>query len=411
MRTSTTLRLWVLAVATIVVAIACDRVNLTAPTGSTISLSVERSVLPLGGQTTVTAVVTESAGTPVHNGTFVTFQTTVGSFNPPEAQTMNGVARTTFLAGSSSGTATIHAFSGGARTGSGNSSSGAATIRIGAAAAAGAISMSSSPTSVSQSGGTVTISALVFDEANNPLPGVNVQFVTGTGTLNPTTATTDSNGTARTQLTTTQTSVVEAIAGAAKGSVRVEVSSAPSVQIDAPATAIVGQPVAITVKTASGNSSAPRQVQTLEVNFGDGIVETRSNVTGDSSFTHAYGRSGGYTISARAVDVAGNTAIASKAIIVNSAPLPTVAVTMTDSTPQVNQIIGFTITGTPAASGGLPIESVRAFINGELVFSTSGSSGAFTKGFSGTGTYLITAEAIDSAGNVGRTQQFFDVTP
>lgn len=411
MRTSTTLRLWVLAVATIVVAIACDRVNLTAPTGATISLSVERSVLPLGGQTTVTAVVTESAGTPVHNGTYVTFQTTVGSFNPPEAQTQNGVARTTFLAGSSSGTAIVHAFSGGARTGSGNSSSGGATIRIGAAAAAGTISMSATPTSVSQSGGTVTISALVFDESNNPLPGVNVQFVTGTGTLSPTTATTDSNGIARTQLTTTQTSVVEAFAGAAKGNVRVEVSAAPSLQIDVPGTALVaGQPVAITVKTASGNSSAPRQVQTLEVNFGDGTSETRSNVTGDAAFTHVYGRAGGYTISARAVDVAGNTAVASRAIIIGNPPLPTVTATMTDDTPDVNQIVGFTVTGSPATSG-LPIARVRAFINGELVFSTSGNSGAFSKGFNTPGTYLLTAEAEDEGGNVGRFQKFFEVKP
>jgi hypothetical protein len=361
----------------------------------------------------VTAVVTESSGTAVHNGTVVTFQTTVGSLSPVEAKTVNGVATTTFLAGSNSGVATIHAFSGGARTGSGNSSSGGATIRIGAAAAAGTISMSATPSSVSQSGGTATISALVFDESNNPLPGVNVQFASGTGSLNPTTATTYATGVARTQLTTTQTAVVEAFAGAAKGSVRVEVSAAPSLTIEppSPASPIAGQPVAITVTATSGNSSAPRQVQTLDVNFGDGTSETRSNVTGSAAFTHVYGRAGGYTISARAVDVAGNTAIASRGIIVGNAPLPTVAVTMTDSTPQVNQIIGFTITATPGSGGGQPIESVRAFINGELVFSATGNSGAFSKGFSSTGTYLLTVEATDAGGNVGRTQQFFDVTP
>jgi hypothetical protein len=147
------------------------------------------------------------------------------------------------------------------------------------------------------------------------------------------------------------------------------------------------------------------------VNFGDGTSETRSNVTGSAAFTHVYGRAGGYTISARAVDVAGNTAIASRGIIVGNAPLPTVAVTLTDSTPQVNQIIGFTITATPGSGGGQPIESVRAFINGELVFSATGNSGAFSKGFSSTGTYLLTVEATDAGGNVGRTQQFFEVTP
>src|SRR5262245_20825412 len=127
------LRLWALAVATVAIGIACDTMPLTSPTGSTISLAVDKNVLPLGGQTTVSAVVIESAGTPVHNGTSVTFLTTVGSFNPVEAQTFNGIATTTFLAGSASGVATIHAFSGGARTGSGNSSAGGVTVKIGAA--------------------------------------------------------------------------------------------------------------------------------------------------------------------------------------------------------------------------------------------------------------------------------------
>lgn len=394
-------RLFAVAVLTISIVVACDRVNLTAPTGSTVSISVDKSVLPLGGQATVTAVVTESAGTPVHNGTVVTFQTTVGSLNPPDAKTMNGVATTTFLAGSSSGTATIHAFSGGARTGSGNASGSGVTVRIGAAAAAGTISMSASPSSVSQSGGTVTITALVFDDANNPLPGVNVQFVTGTGSLNPTTSTTDGSGVARTQLTTTQTAVVEAFAGAAKGNVRVEVSTAPTVTIEtSPASPVAGQPVAITVATSSGNTSAPRQVQTLEVNFGDGTSESRSNVTGSAAFTHTYGREGGYTITARAIDVGGNTGVASRAIVVTPAPLPTVTITPSDSTPDTNETVTFTIGASPAP-GGPPLQSVTATINGEVVYSGTGP-GSFARRFP-QGTHIVTGVARDAAGNEGRT--------
>lgn len=401
MRRVTTLHLWVLAVATVGLVVACDRVNLTAPTGSTISLSVERNVLPLNGQTTVTAVVTESAGTPVQNGTFVTFQTTVGSFNPPQAQTSGGVATTTFLAGSNSGRATITAFSGGARS----SNSSATTIAIGAAAAAGTISMSATPSSVSQSGGTATISALVFDESNNPLPGVNVQFATGTGTLNPTTATTDSSGVARTQLTTTQTSVVEAFAGPAKGSVRVEVSPAPAITITAsPESPVAGTPVAITVTPTSGNSSAPRQVQTLEVNFGDGTFETRSNVTGAAAFTHTYSREGGYTITARAVDVAGNTGVASKAIVVTPAVLPTVSVTATPNPvpSSANGLTTFTVT---ASSTGAPLRSVivrNMTSGGEVMYSGTGG-GTFSHRFGGTGTYTVQATATDANGNTGTT--------
>ena len=396
MRTFTTLQLWVLAVATVVLVVACDRVNLTAPTGSTISLSVERNVLPLNGQTTVTAVVTESAGTAVQNGTFVTFQTTVGSFNPPQAQTTDGVAITTFLAGGSSGRATITAFSGGARS----SNSSATTISIGAAAAAGAISMSASPTSVSQSGGTVTISAVVFDADNNPLPGVNVQFVTGTGTLNPTIATTDSSGIARTQLTTTQSTNVEAIAGAAKGNVRVEVSSAPSVTIGDPAPPpVAGQPTSFTVTATSGNTSAPRQVQTLEVNFGDGAVETRSNVTGQAAFTHTYRDAGAYTITARAVDVAGNTGIASKGIVVGFAPQPTVGLKTSDPAPNVNEVFTMTVTPAPSSPTGAPIRSVIVRTNdGTVLYSGGAGTAEFPVQFGSPGPRTITATATDAAG-------------
>ena len=402
------IRLCAVAAATVVLVVACDRMPLTSPTGSTISLSIDKNILPLNGQAIVRAVVTESAGTPVHNGTTVTFQPSIGRTDPAEAQTVNGVATVTYLAGSISGTGFIHAYSGGARTGSGNTSSGGVEVRVGAAAAGG-ISVSATPPSVSQSGGTVTISALVMDPSNNPLPGVQVLFSASTGALGSTTALSDANGIARTTLATTQTTTVTATAGTAKGDVVVTVSTAPSVTIGAPDTALVGVPIAITITpTGSGNTS-PRQLSTVVVNFGDGNSQTLTNITGTVGLTHTYGRTGGFTISATATDVAGNTGITSKAIVVNRS-LPTVTVTPSDTTPQVNQVIGFTIAATPA-TGGPPIETIRAFIDGELVFSTTGGTGAFSKGFSATGTYLIDVQATDGAGSVGRTQMFLTVTP
>jgi adhesin/invasin len=382
--------------------VSCERVPLTAPTDSTISITSDRSVLPLNGQATLRAVVIESGGTPVHNGTTVTFTTTLGTVDPIEAKTVNGIATATFNAGAISGKSVINAFSGGATTGT------ATEITIGAAAA-GSIAVSATPSSVSQSGGTVTIAALVLDASGNPLPGVNVTFSATTGQLSPTTALTDSTGVARAQLTTTQTSTVTATAGTATKDVTVTVSAAPTVTIDAPATGIAGVPIAVTVTASSGTTAAPRQLQSLTVDFGDGTVETRANVTGSAAFTHSYSQARGYTITATATDVSGNTGVASRAIVISRAT-PTVAVTLSDTTPQVNQIIGFTITGTPA-TGGPPIESVRALIDGTLAFSGSGSTGAFSKGFSAVGTYLLEVQATDAAGNVARSQQFITVTP
>lgn len=397
-------RLWSVALATVAIVVACDRVPLTSPTGSTISLSVDRNVLPLGGETAVRAVVTESAGTPVHNGTEVTFQTTVGGFNPPTARTVNGVATTTFLAGSISGTAQIHAFSGGARTGSGNSSSGGVTVKIGAAAAAGTISMSATPSSVSQSGGTVTISALVFDEASNPLPGVNVQFVASTGQLSATTATTDSSGIARTTLSTTQTATVSAIAGAAKGEVRVEASAAPTVTVAAPDSGTAGVPLAFSVTFSGGGGGgnvSPRQIASLRVDFGDATSETRFNVTGTASFTHTYHQAGGYTITATAVDVAGNTGIGSDAITINHAPLPTVTLTTSKPNPAVNEVFTMTVTPAPSGAGGAPIRSVVVRTNDGTVLHSGAGTATFAVQFGSPGTRTITATATDANGQSG----------
>ena len=390
-------RLWFLAVLTCVVVVACERVPLTAPTSSTISVTVDQTTLPLNGQATVRAVVIESGGTPVHNGTQVVFSTILGSFNPIEANTVNGVATSTFSAGAISGVTRINAYSGGASTGSGNSSGSGVEVRIGAAAASGNISVSATPSSVSQSGGTVTISAIVFDESSNPLSGVNVQFVSSTGALSATTAVTDSNGVARTTLNTTQSATVTAIAGAAKGEVRVEVSAAPSPTIDAPPTGVVGTPVPIVV-TFSGNGSS-RQVATLVVDFGDGATETRTNITGSTAFNHTYQRAGGYTIIARATDVAGNTGVSSDAITI-SRVVPQAAVSANPNSGVAPFNSTITTTAQPGTDGP-PIESVRTFINGVLVNSSSGP-GSFAYRFTAAGSYNIETVVTDTSGNESR---------
>lgn len=405
------IRLWCVALVAVVAVVSCDSVPLTSPTGSTISISIDRSILPLNGQATVRAVVIESSGTPVHNGTTVNFSASIGSVSPATVETTDGVATATFLAGTVSGVGMIHAFSGGIRTGSGNASSGGVEVRVGAAAAGG-MSVSATPSSVSQGGGTVTISALVMDGSSNPLPGVSVLFTTSNGSLSSNTALSDANGIARVQLTASQTATVTATAGSAKGEVQVVVSTAPSVAIEAPATATVGVPVAITVTTSSGNTTAPRQIQTLDVDFGDGIVESRSNVTGSAAFTHEYRDARGYTITARAIDVGGNTGVASRAIVVSrSTPTATIAGPATVSlSPPANGVAGFTVTAT-AAAGGPPISSVVARLSDGTVIYSGTSGGAFTYQFTTTGAKAVTLTVTDAAGGVGTGSTIVNVTP
>ena len=94
---------------------ACDKVPLLAPTESTITLTSSTTVVPVNGSAEITASVTESAGTPVQNGTVVTFTSSFGNIEPNEARTQGGKATVRFVASSQSGTAKVGAFSGAAR--------------------------------------------------------------------------------------------------------------------------------------------------------------------------------------------------------------------------------------------------------------------------------------------------------
>src|SRR5438094_719860 len=131
----------VLAVGTV----ACQRVALLAPAGSTITLTALSSTLPLNGSTNVIAQVIEPAGTPPQRGTLVTFTTSIGSVQPVEAETdPGGRVMVTFNAGKQSGMATITAISGGVTTGA----LGAVKIAIGAAGVA-SLGMRADPSTIS----------------------------------------------------------------------------------------------------------------------------------------------------------------------------------------------------------------------------------------------------------------------
>lgn len=82
---------------------------LFAPSGSTVTLVATANSVQANGSMDLVAVVIESAGTGVHDGTTVTFLTTLGRIEPAEALTKNGRATVRFIADGRSGTATITA--------------------------------------------------------------------------------------------------------------------------------------------------------------------------------------------------------------------------------------------------------------------------------------------------------------
>src|SRR5687767_12321473 len=107
-------RVWALAACIGSLAAACDKLPLLAPTGSKVTLSSNSSVVQTNGTAEIRATVLEQSGTPVQNGTTVTFTTNLGALSPTEARTLNGVAQVQFVGNGQSGKAQIRAISGGA---------------------------------------------------------------------------------------------------------------------------------------------------------------------------------------------------------------------------------------------------------------------------------------------------------
>jgi len=149
---------------------ACESSPLLAPTGTVINLTVQSETAGLNSAIDVIAVLIENgtqsggtgtaatgsstagAGTPVQNGTLVSFTTSLGTIEPSEARTNNGKVMVQLRTSTASGTATITAYSGGAKS--------TATIKVGAANAT-TVTMSASPQNLGSNGGSAVVSARV----------------------------------------------------------------------------------------------------------------------------------------------------------------------------------------------------------------------------------------------------------
>jgi PKD repeat protein len=292
---------------------ACDKVPLTAPSESTIILFANTTSIPLNGTAEISAAVTESAGTPVQNGTVVTFFTSLGTIDPPEVRTQNGKATVRLHAGSTSGLATIRAASGGNTTLDPQLS-----IAVGNASAA-RIELFATPASLPSGGGTIQLLAIVYDAGGNRLPSVQVSFATDKGTLSSNAVITDSSGDARSLLTTTLAATVTAsvVSSADKtvtATVQVTLRSAPTVSIVAGTAApTAGLPVSFTFAVAAGSAGAA--VRSAVVDFGDGGSQTLGT-NGTTVASHTYARAGSYTVTATATDAAGETTVATLGVTV-----------------------------------------------------------------------------------------------
>ena len=353
------------ALGSLSLAAACDKVPLLAPSGTVITLFPTASIVPVNGSIEIVATVIENgtttttppptnggnnggtttppttttttspgAGTPVHNGTVVTFTTTLGRIEPAEARTQNGQVRVRFIATGQSGTATITAFSGGA-------SGKLENLRVGTAGAERVL-ITATPQALGCTGGTAQINARVEDTGGAGIPSVPVQFTTTNGQLSPSTATTNEGGVATTQLTTTREAEVTASVAGKTESVTVTLSPRTGLTLTPPTGSVsAGVPTSFTV-----NVSSTANIGNVVLDFGDGTVRSLGAISGSTPVPHTYDTEGTYTVTATAADAAGCTERISTALTILPAQPPDVRITL-PQTARVNEsvLVSATVTG------------------------------------------------------------------
>ena len=375
---------------------SCDKVPLLAPTESVITVVSDRAVVPINGTAQIVATVIEQGGTPAHNGTLVTFTTTLGTLDPREAVTNNGQAVVTLRAGTASGTAEIGAFSGSART------EAPVMIAIGGAAAA-ALTLSANPAAVPPTGATVTIVAAVTDASGNLLTGVPVSFTTSAGTLASVTVVTDSSGEARTTLTTDRETTVTATAGAFSSSVAIGLNALPSVTIVAtPTTTSVGEPVTFAVSVTAGSSA----IREVSVNFGDGTARELGALDGATNVAHNYTFAGTFQVVATVTDSSSATVTVATIIVVQAALPLNVNLSASPSPGTVDEVVTFTATATGTT---VPIATYAWNFGDGTTVTTSGNVVNHVFTTAATRTVTVTVTTIEGA--TGSTQITLIIVP
>jgi len=329
----------------------CDKVPLLAPTGTVINLFPATTSVSLNSEVTIVATVIENgvasggsggggtaragAGTPVQNGTVISFTTSIGRIEPSEARTSNGQVTVRLITAGTSGTATITAYSGGA--------SNQITLKVGAAAAK-TLTVTAAPANLGSSGGSALITATVIDEGGSGVGGVPVTFTSDRGSITPTATNTDASGSATAQLTTSATTkVTVTAAGGTNGSATVTVSARllSSFNVNANSKKVAGSPVQFDVGIGSGVN-----LSNVHVEFGDGSSTDLGAISSTTSTLHGYCTAGQFNATASAVDATGAREQLNTNVIIGSLPATLAAAS---GITNVDTPVTFNVSGTTDA--------------------------------------------------------------
>lgn len=371
----------------------CKAAVLTAPDNTTLIITVNPPVIPLGGQAVVRVVAFKASGTPVPDGTVIFFSCDIGTIEPRK-ETLSGVAEALFQSNDNrSGVATITVTSGNAE-----GPSDPITIRIGASGLS-SLSLTADPPVLPLGGGAATLRVTALDENFNPLANIPVTLSTNAGQLNSSgnVIMTNANGTAEDLLTTTVTANVTALSGGVETSitVHVETNEGPTASfVYSPTTPKVGEKVNF---NASGSSDPDGSIVSFQWDFGDGRSDSGETVT------HKYKNVGTFTVVLVVQDNSGNRGSTSQTVSVTEGNSPTASFVYSPSNPAENETIYFN-----ALQSEDPDGDIVSF-DWDFGDGSTGIGETITHKYGSSGNYTVLLKVTDDDGNIDTATQTVSV--
>jgi len=283
----------------------CDKASPVAPSGSILAVSANPTRIPLNGTSTITIIGRKPDGNPLNPGTEIHLSASLGTIPSIVTTNSSGTATATFQSNGRLGTARISAAIGTTpATPMGTdapapSTPTSASIDVQVGSVTTTIILQPTPTSLPDTGGRVSLLAILRDDSGQPIANQGVNFTTDLGTLasRGNTVTTNASGVATDTLrlspedlannasTVTVTVHATGAAGAA-----VTQTATIHIQGDRPVASFTYDKGSTELEVQFIDTSTAPGTLTYSWNFGDGASAT------GSSPSHTYAAAGAYTV-------------------------------------------------------------------------------------------------------------------